>query len=298
MLSIEQHIQDFLDFLKFQKRYSVHTLISYKNDLLDLKDFLATEFEESAVESISVPMLRSWLASLKQRGMASKTINRKISTAKSLFKFLVRQETIQTNPASALSSLKVPKRLPTFVEQKDMERLLRPESFENDWNGKLSYLILDILYQTGIREQELLKIQHSDIERSSGLLRIVGKGNKERLIPLSAKLLRHIDDYIADKKRLLENPGPFLLVNQKGKPLYPKFVYNLVKKYLGEVTTQEKRSPHVLRHSFATVLSNRGAPINAIKELLGHSSLSSTQIYTHTGIEALKEIHSRSHPKS
>lgn len=298
MPSIQLHIRDFLDSLKFQKRCSANTIISYKNDLLDLKDFLATGFEESTVESVTMPMLRSWQASLKERNMVAKTINRKVSTARSFFKFLLRQGEVEANPAAALSSLKIPKRLPSFIEQKDMERLLRPTSFEDNWNGRVGFLILDILYQTGIRKAELLSIQHADINRSAGLLRIFGKGNKERLIPISTGLQEHIDDFISHKKKMLENSGTILLVNEKGKPLYPKFVYNIVKKYLSEVTTLNKRSPHVLRHSFATHLSNGGAPISAIKELLGHSSLAATQIYTHTSIDALKEIHSRSHPKS
>ena len=292
-------IREFLSYLTFQKRYSHHTIISYQNDLSAFFNFISSEYGSPDIVAITSSMVRSWLASLKQGKIASKTINRKISTLKSFFKYQLKKETIEVDPMTPILSLKISRRLPSFVEQKDIKTLFSYVEFPDTWEGKTDRLLLMIFYQTGIRLSELISIKDSHVDKSNSTIKVLGKGNKERLIPVSNQLLQLIDAYISEKKSSIENQSsPFLLVRKKGEKLYPKYVYNTVKKYLGNVSTNERKSPHVLRHTFATHLTNNGADINAVKELLGHSSLASTQVYTHNSIEKLKEVHKLAHPKS
>ena len=292
-------IREFLGYLTFQKRYSHHTIISYQNDLSAFFNFISSEYGSPDIVAITSSMVRSWLASLKQGKIASKTINRKISTLKSFFKYQLKKETIEVDPMTPILSLKISRRLPSFVEQKDIKTLFSYVEFPDTWEGKTDRLLLMIFYQTGIRLSELISIKDSHVDKSNSTIKVLGKGNKERLIPVSNQLLQLIDAYISEKKSSIENQSsPFLLVRKKGEKLYPKYVYNTVKKYLGNVSTNERKSPHVLRHTFATHLTNNGADINAVKELLGHSSLASTQVYTHNSIEKLKEVHKLAHPKS
>src|SRR5665213_1787939 len=291
-------ISEFTDYLTFQKRYSQHTVISYKNDLAGFFDFIEEQYGLLSLPEIKVSMVRSWLALLKEKKIASKSINRKISTLKSFFKFQLKMGKIVMNPASSVTSLKIKSRLPSFIDQRDMNTLFQHVEFPDSWEGKTNRLLLMIFYQTGIRLSELISIKESQVDFSNGTLEVLGKGNKERVIPVNNGLLRHIRLYIEEKDVQMDtSKNRFLLINKKGNQLYPKYVYNIVRKYLGEVSTNERKSPHVLRHSFATHLTNNGADINAIKELLGHSSLASTQIYTHNSITKLKEIHKQAHPK-
>ena len=292
-------IQSFLDYLKFQKRYSQHTIISYQNDLKDFFDFIEDRYGKLSLPEISTTLVRTWLAGLKQNKIASKSINRKISTLKSFFKYQLRKETIAVSPMATVVSLKVGKRLPSFIEEKDIDTLFKHVAFPDTWEGKTNRLLLQIFYQTGMRLSELINLKESQIDRSNNNIKVLGKGNKERIIPVNNELLNDVFNYINEKKDKAENLDIFyLLINGKGKKLQPKYVYNKVKEYLGYVTTNERKSPHILRHSFATHLTNNGADINAVKGLLGHSSLAATQIYTHNSIEKLKDIHKRSHPKS
>jgi integrase/recombinase XerC len=292
-------IREFLNYINFQKRYSRHTIISYENDLTGFFDFIVLQYSSFDLTEISASVIRSWLASLKENKISSKTINRKISTLKSFFKYQLKMNKIELNPISAIVSLKISKRLPSFVEQKDIDTLFRHIEFPDSWEGKTNRLLLMVFYQTGIRLSELINIKESHIDKSKGSLKVLGKGNKERIIPVNNALLREIDTYISEKNFFIdETQKEFLFINKKGKKLYAKYVYNAVKKYLGDVSTNERKSPHVLRHSFATHLTNNGADINAIKELLGHASLASTQIYTHNSIDKLKEVHKQAHPKS
>lgn len=297
--SESHHIQQFLDYLTFQKRYSPHTIISYNNDLNAFFDFLSTQFGDTPLTGIKTVFVRSWLAELKEQGMESRSINRKISTLKSFFKYQLRQQTIAVSPMTAIISPKVNKRLPQFVEKKDITTLLQDVEFPDSWGGKTDELILQLLYNTGIRQAELVGLKEIDISKSNSAIKVLGKGNKERIIPVSNQLLHTMLEYMTDKKRLLEKyDTSFLLVTAAGKKLYPRYVYNSVNKYLGMVTTIDKKSPHVMRHTFATHLMNSGADLNAVKELLGHSSLAATQIYTHNTIEKLKDIHKKAHPKA
>jgi integrase/recombinase XerC len=292
-------VKDFLDYLTFQKRYSANTVISYENDLHAFFEFLFLEYKITDLKEITASIVRTWLASLKENKCSSKTVNRKISALKSFFKYQLKMNRISTSPVAAIASLKVSRKLPSFIQEKEMDTLLKNDYFPQTFAGKTDFLIFEILYQTGIRRNELIHLKESDVDKSSGIIKVLGKGNKERFIPVSNQLLKMIEEYISEKKKELSEPvEDFLLVNQKGKKLDPKYIYNIVKQNLSKVSTNERKSPHILRHSFATHLTNNGAEINAIKELLGHSSLASTQIYTNNSIEKLKEVYKQAHPKS
>jgi integrase/recombinase XerC len=294
-----QSIQHFLDYLKFQKRYSQHTIISYKNDLDSFFIFLQYQFGETPLGEIKTSFIRSWLADLKQEGMESKSINRKISALKTFFKYQLKQQTIVVSPMTSIISPRVNKRLPQFVDSKDINTLFAHVEFPDTWDGITERLILRLFYNTGIRQAELVGLKEKDISKSNSSIKVLGKGNKERIIPVGDQLMSQVQDYIKAKNDL---PGGydrvFLLVTASGKKLYPRYVYNAVNKYLAMVTTIDKKSPHVLRHTFATHLMNGGADLNAVKELLGHSSLAATQVYTHNTIEKLKDIHKKAHPKA
>ncbi len=292
-------IQEFLNYLTFQKRYSSHTIISYQNDLSAFFDFVILQYNYISLAEITPSIVRSWLASVKEDKASSKTINRKISTLKSFFKYQLKNASIKTSPMAAISSVKVNKRLPSFIEQKDIEFLLSDIEFPDTWEGKTDYLLLEIFYNTGIRLSELINLKETQVDKSNGAIKVLGKGNKERIVPVSNKLISRVANYISDKKDMFSDyETDTLFLNKKGENLYPKYVYRVVKKYLGAVSTNERKSPHILRHSFATHLTNNGADINAVKELLGHSSLASTQVYTHNSIEKLREVYKQSHPKS
>jgi integrase/recombinase XerC len=297
--TVAQYLPQFLDYLSFQKRYSPHTIISYQNDLTAFFDFLLTQFSESELAAIKPTYVRSWLASLKEQGMESKSINRKISSLKSFFKYQLRQQTLEVSPMTGIISPKVGKRLPQYVDKKDITTLLQHVEFPDTWAGRTDELIVHLFYNTGMRQAELCGLKETDISKSNGTIKVLGKGNKERIIPVSNQLVHKMQDYMAEKRKQHEVfDSHILLVTAAGKKLYPRYVYNTVNRYLGMVTTIDKKSPHVLRHSFATHLMNNGADLNAVKELLGHSSLAATQVYTHNTIEKLKDIHKKAHPKA
>lgn len=292
-------IQPFLDTLKFEKRYSPHTLISYEQDLLQFFDFLELQFGGVPIPHISSSFVRSWLASLKDAKLSSKTINRKISTLKSFFKHQIRTGVLSSSPVQNVLAPKIPKRLPVYVAQQEMSVLLNVVEFPDDWSGKTDKLLISLFYNTGMRLTELVNLKESHADTGNKTLKVLGKGNKERIIPISAELLLQVTTYCAEKRKTLDNfDSTYLLVNKHGKKLYAKYVYLAVNKYLRQVTTIDQKSPHILRHSFATHMSNNGADLNSIKELLGHSSLAATQIYTHNTIEKLKDIHKKAHPKA
>ena len=290
-------IQPFMNYLQFEKRYSKHTIRSYQDDLLQFCDYLEQQYGNTPLSEISSGSIRSWLASLKDQQLTAKSINRKISTLKSFFKYALRSGGLKKTPMTNISSPKIPKRLPGYVEEKDISQLLKEIDFGSGWRAATDKLIVNIFYQTGMRLSELINLKEDHINISSGTVKVLGKGNKERIIPVSRQLLNDIIQYLADKRQLESADQTYLLVNEKGRKLYEKYVYLAVKKYLSQVTTIEKKSPHILRHTFATHLTNNGADLNSIKELLGHASLAATQIYTHNSIEKLKEAHKKAHPK-
>lgn len=299
---MQSHLPDdiarFLDHLKFEKRYSAHTVRSYHDDLVQFSDYLDTQFGGMALKEISSAIVRSWLASLKQEKMSARSITRKISTLKSFFRFMLRSGAVTKSPMASIISPKVSKRLPLYVEEADMKVLFRDVGFTDDWTGYTGRLAMLMLYQLGIRLSELVNCKERQVDYSNNAIKVLGKGNKERIIPAGKELLAALKEYVAQKRAVFSEPDKdYLLVTDKGRKLYPKYVYRLTQKYLEEVTTIEKKSPHVLRHSFATHLSNNGAELNAVKELLGHASLAATQVYTHNTIEKLKNVHKKAHPR-
>jgi integrase/recombinase XerC len=295
----QEIIQPFLDYLKFQKRYSQHTIISYENDLISFFDFIEIQFGSMPLADINTSFVRSWLASLKENKISSKSINRKISALKSFFKYQLKNGLLLVSPMGAIISPKVSKRLPQFVAEKDINDLFAYMEFPDTWDGKTDKLLLQILYNTGMRRAELVGLKESQIDKGNSSIKVLGKGNKERVLPVSTELINSLLEYMSAKRVLFEEfDSTVVLVNKKGRQLDPKQVYNVVKKYLSEVTTIDKKSPHILRHSFATHLMNNGADLNAVKELLGHSSLAATQIYTHNTIEKLKDVYKKAHPKA
>ena len=293
-----QHTQPFLHYLQFQKRYSQHTILSYQNDLANFFGFIETQYGLSSLTQIKTVFVRSWLAGLKEKKMESRSINRKISTLKSFFKYQLKEGALQVSPMATITSAKIKKRLPQFVAEKDIDILFNHVAFTDDWNGKTDTLVFELLYNTGMRKAELISLKEAHIDSSRSAIKVLGKGNKERILPVSSKLILSIQQYISNKQAIKDADKTYLLVNAKGRQLYPKYVYNVVNKYLATVTTIDKKSPHVLRHTFATHLMNNGADINAVKELLGHSSLAATQVYTHNTIEKLKDVYNKAHPKA
>jgi len=298
--SISPSLQAFIDYLKFQKRYSQHTIVAYQNDLETFFVYLQEFFQPAQLAEIKPMMVRSWLASLKsEESNSSKTINRKISALKTFFKFQLKLGHLEASPMATIISPKLSKRLPQFVDKRDTETLFSHVEFGQDWNGKTEQLILELLYHTGMRLAELIGIKEAQVDAYGSAIKVLGKGSKERIIPLSITLIKQIQDYTDEKAaKMPEADRVYLLIRENGKKLYPKYVYNVVKKYLTQVTTIEKKSPHILRHTFATHLANNGADLNAIKELLGHSSLAATQIYTHNSIDKLKDVYKKAHPKA
>ncbi len=291
-------IEQFIAYLKFEKRYSPNTVLAYQKDLNQFGDFLLEQFELKQIETATHIQIRSWLAQMKQEGIESRTINRKISTLKSFYKYLHRLGQIKQSPTAKIISPKTKKRLPVFVKETEIQDLLKQSEFGEDVKGQTNWLILEILYQTGMRKSELINLKLNRVDLKQRQLQVLGKGNKERIIPISHELTESIKSYLPLRLEVKDLQSDNLLVLPSGKALYPKYVYNVVTKYLGQFTTLSKRSPHILRHTFATHLLNNGAELNAVKELLGHASLAATQVYTHNSIEKLKNIHKKAHPKS
>lgn len=293
----QPNIQSFIDYLRFEKRYSQHTILSYRNDLDQFFTFLSTEFDTPGIAQVTAGMIRTWLASLKEEKYTAKSIHRKISSLRSFFKAQIREGIVAQTPMTTIVAPKIGKRLPIFVAKEDIETLFTHVEFTDDWKGRTDRLILAVLYNTGMRVSELVNLKESQLDAHYSQLKVLGKGNKERIIPLSQALVKEMQAYMADKLNKTAGEGRFF-VNEAGKPLNRSNVYQSVKTHLSKVTTLEKKSPHVLRHTFATHLTNNGADLNAVKELLGHASLAATQVYTHNTIEKLKEVFRRAHPKA
>ncbi len=298
---MNQFSQPFIDYLKFEKRYSAHTVRAYRDDLDQFFSYIQLIFGDTALPGISTPFIRSWLASLKEQKITSKSINRKISSLKSFFKYQLRTGQLEKSPMAGIISPKSGRRLPVYVEEKDIQLLIGQIDFPDNWQGKTDRLLIKIFYNTGIRLTELVNLKNSQVDNSAATIRVIGKGNKERMIPLSDALAEEIRSYQKEKQNLMgperQEIAETLLINEKGKQLYVKYAYLAVRKWLSLVTTIDKKSPHVLRHSFATHLMNHGADLNSVKELLGHSSLAATQLYTHNSIEKLREVHKKNHPR-
>ena len=286
------HKEKFLHYLKHEKRYSVHTLLSYSTDLKQFTNFLSSEFSVKSIRKVNFQLVRSWIAKLLNENISARSVNRKITTLKTYFRFLLQENLIKQSPMQKIISPKTSKRLPVFVEQVKMEQLLNEIDFGVGFLAQRDRLILELFYFTGIRLSELINLKNKDINYSDSTILVLGKRKKERLIPLTSDILSKI------KKLNASNKSKYLFTTDKGKQISTKQVYRLVNKYLSMVTTLGKKSPHILRHTFATHMLNNGADINAIKELLGHANLSATQIYTHNTIEKLKTVYKQAHPRA
>ncbi len=303
----------FLSYIALEKRYSAHTVAAYGQDLYQFFEYLQAQYDGiPELSAITHLHIRSWLAALMAEQQQARTVNRKISALKSFFKYTVRQGLVLQTPMVKVTAPKISRRLPGFIDEKGMQAVEDNRSmrrgqedtpiFADDLEGQTHRLIFELLYHTGIRLSELINLQERHVDAANLTIKVLGKGNKERIIPISRELLQQVQAYSARKrKELAEYESQVLIVNHRnGRKLYSKYVYNVVRGYLSEhqITTITRKSPHVLRHTFATHLTNNGADINAIKELLGHSSLAATQVYTHNTIEKLKDVFKQAHPKA
>lgn len=287
------YLEDFINYIKSEKRFSKHTITSYETDLNQFFNYIEAECQITNPKDVSFKLIRNWISSLLENNLKSTSVNRKISSLKSYYKFLLVSNYVETNPTLKLISPKSSKRLPVFVEKDNMDSLFDKDFFEVSYEGKRDKLIIELFYFTGMRLSELINIKTSDIDKVNSQIKVIGKRNKERLIPITFNTLKDLNEFVNFYE--IEN---FLFAEGNGKKLYSKKVYRIVNKYLAKISSIKKKSPHVLRHSFATHMLNNGADINAIKEILGHSNLSATQIYTHNSIKKLKNVHKQAHPKA
>jgi integrase/recombinase XerC len=287
----------FISYLQYEKRYSTHTVKAYQNDLCSFQKFLEEQFEVSDLIDVRQEMIRTWIVTMMDEKFSPKSINRKISTLKAFYKYLLREGQIGKNPVEHVHTLKQGQHLPSYVEKEKMNEWLDKEFKPEDFPYVRDRLVILILYSTGIRLSELLGLTPASFNFTENTLKVKGKRNKERIIPFPIELGNEILKYLELKQKTFSNPDEALIVTNKGVAAYPKFIYRLVKRALTGLSSSTK-SPHVLRHTFATHMLNNGADLNSIKELLGHASLSATQIYTHTTIEQLKSIYSQAHPRA
>ena len=289
----------FLRYLQFEKRVSPHTLTAYESDLHQFEEFIRQTFPDETIQQANYGIVRAWIIQLVEAEVMPTSVNRKIASLRAFYKFLLRQEAVGKDPMMKIKPLKTSKRLPSFVKESDMVNLLDNVTYTNDLTGWRDRLILELFYATGIRLSELIHLKEADINFHTRTIKVLGKRNKERMIPFSAGIVSIIEAYrqIRDKEVDVKGHG-FLFVTNSGEPCYPMMVYTIVRRYLDQYTTTEKRSPHVLRHTYATHLLNKGAEINAVKDLLGHTSLAATQVYTHNSLEKLKKVFDQAHPKA
>jgi integrase/recombinase XerC len=288
----------FFQYLQFEKRIAKHTLTAYKSDIAQFQDYLKSEYAIEDQLDVSHTIIRSWVVSLMEKGLNPRSVNRKITTLKTLYKFLMREGLQTKNPMLKIQSPKTAKRLPVFVEEENINQLFDQQEPSSDFELNRDQLILLLLYSTGIRLAELVGLKVTDLDVNQKTIKVLGKRNKQRIIPIGAEIIDTYRAYLANlSSQEFEHQSSQLFRLKNGKAIYPKMVYRLVNDNLASITTLDKKSPHVLRHTFATHLLNNGADLNAIKELLGHSSLAATQVYTHNSIEKLKNIYKQSHPR-
>ena len=291
-------IDSFLDYLRYERNYSNYTIEAYSKDLRQFEEYVKMNKDNRFVpEEVDADLVRCWIVSLMDEKISPVSVNRKLSSLKSFFKFLMKQGSISVNPLRLITGPKTKKPLPYFVRDKEMELLLDGDGFDEDFEGVRNRLILEMLYDTGIRRSELIGIHDSDVDCETMQIRLTGKRNKQRLIPFAEGLNDLIQAYTEVRNREVGSESGWFFVRKNGEQLSAGIVYNIVKKKLSEIPTLAKRSPHVLRHSFATSMLNNGAELNAVKELLGHSSLASTSVYTHTTFEELKKVY-HAHPRA
>ena len=292
-------IEAFLTYLEKERNYSVHTRQAYGKDLQEFTVFCRHRHDLTSIEEVSYPLIRDWIVHLVEKGIANRSINRKVASLKAYYKFLKRTGIIAVNPLAQHKSLKIPKGVEIPFSETEMENLLQPEFFEENFEGKRDRLVIEMLYATGMRRAELINLKIADVDLQTLMIKVLGKRNKERFIPLIPALKRTIEHYLDERNALpvIQDTAYFFLT-AKGKQLYETLVYRIMQNYFSRISNKVKKSPHILRHTFATHLLAKGADLNAVKELLGHSSLASTQVYTHNSIAELKKAHATAHPRS
>ncbi len=290
--------KSFLKYLKFEKRCSEHTVVAYKKDLDQFEEFVFKKVEDFDVLNVDPKMIRSWIVEMMGKGVAAKTVNRKITALKSFYKYLMRQELIENSPVANIITPKVPKKLPEFVGENNLHQLLDNGYFSDDYEGTRDMLVVSLFYGTGIRLSELINLKDHDFQKNEYLIKVLGKNKKERIVPYPRSMRQLIEEYTQRRDEELEQRDAFFFLTAKGKKAYEKLIYRIVHKSLSLVTTLEKKSPHILRHSYATHLLNRGADLNAVKELLGHSNLAATQVYTHISMAKLQKVYKQAHPRA
>ena len=290
--------ESFFKYLQFEKRVSLHTIKSYKNDLNQFFEFYKNYAKIDNLKEVDKRAIRSWVIELSLKNLSNRTINRKIASLKSFFKFLIQRKIIIINPTSNIHALKTNQPLPHFIKEKDIKYLFDNITFKNDFNGNRDLLILELLYGTGIRISELINLKTKDLDNHKKEIKVLGKRGKERIIPLNNSAFAQTIKYEKLKKKLNYKNKEYLLCTEKGKKIYPMLISRVVKNNLSSLINSEKYNPHLLRHTFATHILNKGADLNSIKELLGHESLAATQVYTHNSIEKLKEVFRKAHPKA
>ena len=291
-------VKKFIDFLLFEKKYSQHTAVAYEKDIEMFEKFLLREFSESKLSNANYSQIRSWIVKLVNTNITNRTINRKVSSLNSYYKFLLKIQSIEFNPLTKHKALKVSRKLQIPFSETEITsvlNLIETDSFE----GLRDKLIVELFYSTGMRRIELVNLQLSDVDISQGQLKVLGKRDKERYIPLLSTVLRTYQAYLIERSNLKEvQNSKSLLLTKKGFKIYEKLVYRVIANYFDTISSKVKKSPHILRHSFATHLLNNGADLNSVKELLGHSSLASTQVYTHSSVAELKKVYEKAHPRT
>jgi integrase/recombinase XerC len=290
-------IQSFLQYLQYEKRYSTHTCTAYETDLIQFRDYLLHTYQTDNLNEATFSFIRSWIVSMMDEKTAASSINRKLASLRTFYKFLHKRGDIQVNPTLKIKSLKAPKILPHFAEEKVLNNFLDSFDFEG-FEGLRDKTVLELLYGTGMRLSELINLKENDINYYDKTMKVLGKRNKERIIPLHSKLPSVIEKYLSLKKANFQASSEYLIVTDAGEKAYPVFIYRLVRRYMEMAGIAGKKSPHILRHTTATHLLDKGADLNAIKDLLGHANLAATQIYTHNTLDKLKQVFEQAHPKA
>ncbi len=295
----EMNFKSFTDFLLLEKKYSPHTVNAYNNDLMDFLKFIKEEFNSKIIDDVNYSQIRSWIVKMVESGLTNRTINRKISSLNSYYKFLLKIEQIQINPLTKHKALKTAKKIQIPFSENEINSVLMGMDYDKSFEGIRNKLIMELFYSTGIRRIELIEIKLNDINLHEKTLKVLGKRNKERIIPLINPVLETIEQYLQERDSLkIIKDSEYFFLTKKGVKIYETLVYRIINDYFSKASNKVKKSPHILRHTFATHLLNQGADLNALKELLGHSSLAATQIYTHNSIEKLKKVYSNAHPRN
>lgn len=288
----------FLKYLLFERNYSEKTIISYGTDLDEFEEYFKGVDEELDFTKVDADLIRGWVLSLMEEGCAETTVNRKLSSLRSFYRYLLRQKAVAVDPAAKVVGPKKKKPLPVFLRDEDMDSLLEDNGFVQTFEGVRDRTMLEVFYSTGIRRAELIALKDADVDFSSSVIKVTGKRNKQRLIPFGTRLKEVLESYLAERNRFYAGECETFFIRKQGIPLSPSSVNYIVKRYLSKVVTLKKKSPHVLRHTFATTMLNHHAELEAVKELLGHESLTTTEVYTHTTFEELKQVYEQAHPRA